>query len=99
MDIPNLTLDTAVVHAYWDQEETSNIVEKLLILATQGKVDLAVTARIRTDIPRPPLATRINTLPELRIAEVGAVARMDYWVLDRDMRGDDAFVAYEIEQR
>ena len=52
-----------------------------------------VTARARDDIPRPPLADRINELPELNISETGSVTRLNHWVLGRDMLGSDEFMA------
>ena len=65
--------------------------ERLLLLAKEDKVDLAVTARIREDVPLSPLAQKLNELPELGINETGSVTRLGYWVLGRDMRGDEAF--------
>jgi len=67
MNIPKLTLDTNLLLEYWKQQKRMDVTEKLLSLARLGKIDLAVTARIREDIPRPPLADRINELPELQI--------------------------------
>jgi hypothetical protein len=70
-----------------------DIVENLLELAKLGKVDLAVTRRIRQDIPKPELSNRLNDLPELKIAETGSIARYDgSWLLDgREMFGDETF--------
>lgn len=62
-----------------------------MLLAKEGKVDLAVTARIREDVPLMPLTQKLNELPELGINEVGSVTRLNYWVLGRDMLGDEAF--------
>lgn len=60
-----------------------DIVENLRELAKPGKVDLAVTRRIRHDIPKPDLSNRLNDLPELQIAEKGSIARYDRsWLLD-----------------
>ena len=89
--VPTLTLDTNLLHEYWKQRVKRKAVEKLLLLAKQGKVDLAVTARVYEDIPLPPLADKLGELQELNINEVGSVTRLGYWVLGRDMFGDEAF--------
>jgi len=94
MGIPTLTLDTNLLQEYWKQRDKVQFVEQLLDLAQQGKVDLAVTARVREDIPQPPLATKLNDLAELNIDETGSVTRLGHWVLGRDMLGDDAFEDY-----
>ncbi len=91
MGIPKLTLDTNLLFEYWRQRKKIGVIEKLLELAKQGKVDLAVTARVREDIPLPPLAYRLNELPELQITETGSVTRLGSWVLGRDMLGDETF--------
>ena len=93
MSIPKLTLDTNLLIDYWKQREKMDIVETLLELAKLGKVDLAVTRRIRQDIPRPVLSDRLNDLPELHIEETGSIARYDgSWLLDgREMFGDKTF--------
>ena len=94
MGVPTLTLDTNLLLEYWKQRDKKEIVESLLFLAEQGKVDLAVTARVREDIPRPPLAMRLNQLSELNIKETGTVARVGLWAIGRDMLGDKAFEAF-----
>jgi len=94
MTIPKLTLDTNLLHTYWKRRDKVEVVERLLSLARQAKVDLAVTARVREDIPRLPLAKRLNELPELNINETSSVARLGFWVLGRDMLGDEAFENY-----
>ena len=91
MGLVTLTLDTNLLFEYWQNGAKCKAVEELLLLAKQGKVDLAVTARIREDIPLPPLALKLNDLPEMSINETGSVARLDHWVLDRDMLGDKEF--------
>ena len=68
--------------------------KSLLDLATSGKVDLAVTARIHEDVPIEPLASRLNELPLLGISETGSVARVGHWVIGRDMLGDPGFDDY-----
>lgn len=94
MNIPKLTLDTTLLFEYWKQGKNKDVTEELLALAKQGKVDLAVTARVRADIPKPPLADRLNELPELKVEETGSVPALDYWVLGRDMLGDEEFKSY-----
>jgi hypothetical protein len=94
MDTPTLTLDTNLLHEYWKRRDKVQVIEQLLGLAQQGEVDLAVTARVHEDISRPPLAQKINSLPELNIHERGSVTRLGYWVLGRDMLGDDTFEGY-----
>jgi hypothetical protein len=76
---------------YWKNQAKRKAVERLLLLAKEGKVDLAVTARIREDIPQLPLAQKLNELQELSIDETSSVTRWDHWVLGRDMWGDEAF--------
>lgn len=49
MGTPTLTLDTNLLQEYWKQRDKVQFVEQLLDLAQQGKVDLAVTARVRTN--------------------------------------------------
>jgi hypothetical protein len=72
-----------------------DIVESLLNLAKLGKVDLAVTRRIRQDIPKPELSNKLNELPELLIEETGTVARYGFWLLDgREMIGDNKFTNF-----
>jgi len=94
-----LTLDTSLLLEYWKRQERKDATEALLDLAHHGDVELAVTARIREDVPRDPLASEIDKLPEIGIQETGSVTRLDYWVLDRDQLGSDAFVEFENELR
>jgi len=91
MNIPELTLDTNLLLEYWKRQDKLEKIESLLLLAKQGRVDLAVTARIHEDIPDLPLAEKLNELPELDINETGSVTRLGYWVLGRDILGDEAF--------
>nr|MBA3413568.1 hypothetical protein [Actinomycetota bacterium] len=92
-----LTLDTNLLLELWKQHEKKGHVETLLQLAEQGRVQLAVTARVREDVPAEPLASRLDELPKLGIAETASVARLDFWVLGRDRLGDDDFVQFEAE--
>jgi hypothetical protein len=90
---PRLTL----LHELWKQREKKGHVETLLRLAEQGRVQLAVTARVREDVPAEPLASRLDELPTLGIAETASVTRLGYWVLGRDRLGADEFVQFEAE--
>ena len=92
-----LTLDTSLLLEYWKRQDKHTIVERLVELSRNGHVDLAVTARIREDVPNPPMADRIDGLSELGVLEEPSVARLEYWVLDQDMLGDDTFVAVSQE--
>jgi len=65
----SLTLDTNLLMEYWRNRNRIQVVEQLLSLADEGSVDLAITSRIREDVPNPPLAQRINQLSELGIQE------------------------------
>ena len=94
MGIPTITLDTNLLHEYWKRRPKVEAVEKLILLAEQGKISLAVTARVHEDIPNPPLSERLGELPELNISETASVTRLGYWVLGRDMLGDDAFESF-----
>ena len=54
---------------------------------------MAITKRINDDIPYPPLAARISSLPALGIKEIGSVFRLDHSALDGgDMLGSDGFL-------
>lgn len=90
--IPSVTLDTNLLLEYWMVQSKRTIVEQLFKYAEDGVLDLAVTARIREDIPRLPLSKKINELAKLDVQEIGSVTRLDYWVLGRDMLGSDQFV-------
>jgi len=94
MDVQELTLDTNVLFAYWKNPVKRKAVEELLYLAKEGKVDLAVTRRIREDVPSLPLAQKLDELPELDIEETDSVTRLGYWVLGEDMLGDEAFTNF-----
>lgn len=92
-----LTLDASVLLEYWKDQQKKATVEELLQLAERGEIELAVTARIREDVPDVPLAARVNQLPELGIEETGSVARLDFWVLDRDHLGSDEFESLRLQ--
>jgi len=94
MNPPTLTLDTNLLHEYWKQRDKSEVVERLLLLARQGRVDLAVTARVHEDVPRPPLAHKLDELRQLGVRKTGSVTRLGFWVLGRDMLADEAFRSF-----
>ena len=94
MSLPTLTLDTNLLHEYWKQRDKVGCVEKLLLLARQGRVDLAVTARVHEDIPSPPLSRKLSELPQLGVNKVGSVSRLEFWALGRDMLGDEDFEGF-----
>ena len=75
------TLDTNLLLEYWKQQPKAAVVERLLDLAQDGQLDLAVTTRISADIPRPPLSDRINDLPALDIPRIGSVFRLGFSTL------------------
>ena len=79
-----ITLDTNVLQEFWKDREKKDIVEKLISLSKIDQIDLAVTARVREDIPNEPLSKKINELREINISETGSFTRLDYWVLNRD---------------
>ncbi len=92
MSIQKVTIDANLLHEYWKQRKRRGFVEKLVRLARDGKIELAVTARIHEDIPHSPLADKLNELSQLSIMETGTVARIGYWVIGRDLFGDHTFV-------
>lgn len=90
-------MDASLLLEYWKDQPKKAMVEELLRLAEKGEVDLAVTARVREDVPRGPLATRMNQLPELSIKETGSVACLGFWVLGRDHLGSDEFESLRLQ--
>jgi hypothetical protein len=92
-----LTLDTSLLLEYWKDQDDKEVVEDLLQMASDGRVNLAVTARLREDVPGDPFASRINGLGELGIQETGSVARLDYWILGRDHLGSDKFETFRLQ--
>ena len=91
---PTVTLDTNVVREWWECRDKVEHVNKLLELSKSFKIDLAVTGRIRDDIPRPPLADRIDELRSLNVHEMGAVIRFGYWKAGIDVAGNDEFKTF-----
>lgn len=93
-----LTLDTNLLQEYWRERAKREVVERLLDLAQDAEVELVVTNRISDDIPDPPLAERLRELPEMGMAEIGSVFRLDYSPLDGgDMFGSDEFITLQQE--
>lgn len=90
--VDRLTLDTDVIRRWFDQDARVEAVRELIELSDRGLIELAVTATVHQDVPRPPLSDRLSELPELGIAENGTVARLGSWVLGRDMLGSQGFV-------
>lgn len=90
---PKATLDTNVPMEFWKRQRDAADTESLVSLAARGQVDLAITSRIRVDIPDLPLANRINELSELNVQQIGSVLRFDISVFDGgDMFGSDVFI-------
>ena len=88
---PTVTFDTSVIIEYWKNQAKIEHVEKLLELGNKLEIDLAVSGRIHDDIPRQPLANKINDLPDLNIHEIGAVIRVGNWKIGIDIAGSDDF--------
>ena len=86
-----VTFDTNVVREWWENRAKVEHVNKLLELGKNFAIDLAVTGRIRDDIPFSPLAEKINELPNLNIHDIGSVIRFGYWKVGIDAAGNDEF--------
>ena len=88
---PTVTLDTNVVREWWGNRAKVEHVNKLLDLGKNFAIDLAVTGRIRDDIPSLPLAEKINELPNLNVSDIGSVIRFGHWQVGIDVAGNDEF--------
>ena len=88
---PTVTLDTDVVRDWWENRSKVEHVKKLLELGKRFEIDLAVTRRIRDDVPDQPLAAKINDLPNLLIHEIGAIIRPNNWEPGIDIIGITEF--------
>lgn len=97
MSATNVTLDTNVLHELWKDRPKRAVVERLLALAKEKGIDLAITARVREDIPDEPLASEIGTLPEIGVAGSGSVTRLCHWELSRDQLGSDEFEVFRLQ--
>ncbi len=91
IELPTVTLDTNVVMEWWKEQRNAEHVKKLWDLSENLQIDLAVTGRIRDDIPRPPLAEKINELPNLNIQDLGSVIRFGHWKAGIDVAGNNEF--------
>lgn len=96
-DMPKVTLDTNLLFEYWRDRPKRASVERLVALAARNDIDLAITARVREDIPNEPLASKLNALDEIGVRETGSVTRLDYWVLGRDQLGSGAFEDFRLQ--
>jgi predicted nucleic acid-binding protein len=92
--IQKVTLDTNVIMEYWNNGEKSDSIMELLRLSSEGEISLAITSRIKNDIPKPPLFDKINNLPKLGIEQTGSVARLGEWRLGEDRLGSENFVNF-----
>jgi len=72
-----VTLDTNLLQELRKDRPQRAVVERLLALAEEKGFDLAITARVREDIPEEPLASKINTLSDRGVMETGSVTRLD----------------------
>lgn len=99
----SVTLDTSVLMEWWKEQEKIEVVETLLDMGKDFEIDLAVTNRIRDDIPNPPLAIRINELTSIDVQELGAVIRIGHWNVGVDVVGDTEFREFadsnEVQQK
>jgi len=94
--VSRLTLDSNVLLDYWNDRPRKAVVEELLRLSQDGKVDLIITRVIRDDIPREPWASYIAQLPALGVRETGTVARWGISTWDGgDMWGSDGSSALD----
>jgi hypothetical protein len=95
--VTKVTLDTNLLFEYWRDRPKRALVQRLLTLTANKDIELAVTARVREDIPIEPIASQINALPEMGVRETASVARFDYWVLGRDQLGSAEFEDFRRE--
>ena len=79
---PTATLDTNVLQEYLLNRPKVHVVRRLLNLSDSGQLDLAVTSRIRSDVPHPPLAERINELSILGVKMEPSLFRLGHSMLD-----------------
>ena len=89
-----ITLDTNLLHEYWKDRPKRQIVQQLIDLASASRIELAVTSRIRQDVPDPPLSNLLDKLGDLGILETGSVTRVGLWRLGLDQLGDDALAEF-----
>ena len=89
-----MTLDTNVIRTWWENRSKVKRVETLIELGKKFEIDLAVTGRIHDDVPKQPLAAKINDLPNLLIDEIGAIIRINNWKPGTDIGGIAEFVNF-----
>ena len=89
--LPTATLDTNIPFEVWQEGPRRGVVGRLMDLASALPMSLRVTGRIREDVPRAPLADRIDELPELGIELMGSVIRYGQWDADADTLGSARF--------
>ena len=90
-ELPTATLDTNIPFELWQEGPRRGVVDRLMDLASALPMSLRVTGRIREDVPRAPLADRIDELPELGIDLMGSVIRYGQWDADADTLGSARF--------
>ena len=90
-ELPTATLDTNIPFEVWQEGPRVGVVDRLMDLASAVPMSLRVTGRIREDVPRAPLADRIDELPELGIDLMGSVIRYGQWDADADTLGSARF--------
>lgn len=91
-----VTLDTNVLQELWKDRPKRAVVERLLALAVAKGIDVAVTARVREDIPDEPLASKIRTLSDIGVEESGSDTRLPHWKLGRDQLGLEEFETFRL---
>jgi hypothetical protein len=84
-----VTLDTNLLVERWRDQANRALVDELLAAGARAELDLAVTRHIRDDVPRDPLAGRVNELPELGVREVGGA----FTIGSSTLGGGDVVVA------
>ena len=83
-----------VLLEHWKKQEKHEIVEEIISRAKEGEFEIAVTSRVREDIPNPPLSERIDELPELSIKETSSVTRIGSWRIGIDRLADENFIDF-----
>jgi hypothetical protein len=76
-----ITLDTNLIRDIWDDRPGREEMTALLEIAEAGAIELMISRRVEQDIPRSPLADKIESIPQLGV-ELGPVI----WRLGRGGR-------------
>jgi hypothetical protein len=88
-----ITIDANLLHDYWKARPRMSIVEQLLDLAAERRVDAVVTRYIHDDIPHKPLSDRLNELPALNVGMTGGLFTVGYSANGgSDFLGSDGFL-------